>query len=135
MPASNSRRFALRYRGHTWRMPLPGAGVVARLAFAVPGDLTTPTGGYRYNWRIIQELRRLGWQVEVLDLPSGPPCSSAAPRATALPRRSASPAGCPSASGRRACGAAREGRGLRRRAWASALLRQPPAWGARLDAR
>ena len=38
------------------------------LAFAVPGDLDTPTGGYAYDKRMIAELRKLGWDVEVLDL-------------------------------------------------------------------
>ncbi|MDQ8730274.1 glycosyltransferase family 4 protein [Bradyrhizobium sp. LHD-71] len=39
-----------------------------RAAFAVPGSLDTPTGGYAYDKRIITELRALGWQVDVVDL-------------------------------------------------------------------
>ena len=38
------------------------------LAFAVPGDLDTPTGGFAYDKRMIAELRRLGWDVEGIDL-------------------------------------------------------------------
>ena len=42
--------------------------MVKPLAFAVPGDLDTPTGGYVYDKRMIAELRRLGWDVAVIDL-------------------------------------------------------------------
>jgi glycosyltransferase involved in cell wall biosynthesis len=42
--------------------------VVKRVVFAVPGDLDTPTGGYAYDKRIIEELRKLGWDVSVPDL-------------------------------------------------------------------
>jgi glycosyltransferase involved in cell wall biosynthesis len=42
--------------------------VVKRVVFAVPGDLDTPTGGYAYDKRIIEELRKLGWDVSVSDL-------------------------------------------------------------------
>jgi hypothetical protein len=68
---------------------------VGRIAFAVPGDLATPTGGYRYDQRIIHELRRLGWRVDVLDLGDGFPFPSVAQRATALVILSAVPGGCP----------------------------------------
>ena len=35
-----------------------------RLWFLVPGDLDTPTGGYRYDRRIMAGLADLGWHVE-----------------------------------------------------------------------
>ena len=58
---------------HVARALVRGAFVVKRVAFAVPGDLDTPTGGYAYDRRIIAELERLGWQIEVLDLGEGFP--------------------------------------------------------------
>jgi hypothetical protein len=54
--------------------------VVKPLAFAVPGDLDTPTGGYAYDKRMIAELRRLGWNVGVIDLGNEFPRPSAAAR-------------------------------------------------------
>jgi glycosyltransferase involved in cell wall biosynthesis len=69
--------------------------VVRRLAFAVPGDLATPTGGYAYDRRMIAELRRLGWQVDVFDLGFGFPRANAAAKAAAHARLGNAPKGCP----------------------------------------
>jgi glycosyltransferase involved in cell wall biosynthesis len=46
---------------------------VAAVSFAVPGSLDQPTGGYTYDRRVIAELRRLGCEVEVIDLGEGFP--------------------------------------------------------------
>jgi glycosyltransferase involved in cell wall biosynthesis len=63
------------------------------LTFAVPGALTIPTGGYVYDRRMIAELRRLGWTVDVLDLGAGFPDPSPAQRAAAVERLLAIPHG------------------------------------------
>jgi glycosyltransferase involved in cell wall biosynthesis len=47
--------------------------VVKRLAFAVPGSLDTPTGGYIYDRRIVAQLQRMDWQVDVVGLGEGFP--------------------------------------------------------------
>lgn len=57
--------------------------MVGRIAFAVPGDLATPTGGYAYDRRMIAELERLGWQIDVVDLGDGFPWPSDETRAKA----------------------------------------------------
>jgi glycosyltransferase involved in cell wall biosynthesis len=67
--------------------------VVKRAAFAVPGSLQTPTGGYAYDRRIIAELEHLGWHIEVVDLgegfpwPSGDTLSGARDRLLKMPAR------------------------------------------------
>ena len=40
------------------------------LAFVVPGPIDTATGGYRYDRQIVAELRRIGWGVDVHELPA-----------------------------------------------------------------
>lgn len=66
-----------------------------RVAFAVPGDLATPTGGYAYDRRIIAELEHLGWRVDVIDLGEGFPRPTPEQRIAGLAKLSAVPAGCP----------------------------------------
>jgi glycosyltransferase involved in cell wall biosynthesis len=104
------------------------------LAFAVPGDLATPTGGYRYDRRIIQELRELGWHVEVADIGGEFPFPSSAQRATALARLSAVPAGYPIVLDGLAFGALPEAGALRSRTPLIALVHQPLALDPGLDA-
>jgi glycosyltransferase involved in cell wall biosynthesis len=57
--------------------------VVRRFAFAVPGDLATPTGGYAYDRRMIAELQTLGWEIDVVGLGDGFPRPTAAQKAFA----------------------------------------------------
>ena len=66
-----------------------------RVAFAVPGDLATLSGGYGYDRRIIAELRALGWDVDALSLGDGFPRPSAEQRGTALSQLKALPANVP----------------------------------------
>lgn len=66
-----------------------------RVAFAVPGDLNSPTGGYAYDRRMIQELARLGWQVDVVALGEGFPFPSDEQKRTAAARLQRIPPGSP----------------------------------------
>lgn len=57
-----------------------------RAAFVVPGSLETPTGGYAYDRRMIRELKRLGWHIDVLDIGEGFPWPSPATLSAARTR-------------------------------------------------
>jgi len=65
--------------------------VVRRVVFAAPGEWTTPTGGYIYDRRIIEGLRALGWQTEVVDIGDDYPTPSLDTRALARTRLAALP--------------------------------------------
>ena len=57
-----------------------------RAAFVVPGSLETPTGGYAYDRRMICELERLGWHIDVHDIGEGFPWPSPATLSAARTR-------------------------------------------------
>jgi glycosyltransferase involved in cell wall biosynthesis len=69
--------------------------VIGRLVFAVPGDLSTPTGGYAYDRRMITELEQFAQSIAVLDLGEGFPRPDPAIRTAALTRLAAVPPDCP----------------------------------------
>jgi glycosyltransferase involved in cell wall biosynthesis len=69
--------------------------VVNEAVFAVPGELATPTGGYVYDRRIIEELAALGWRIAVVGLGDGFPFPTTDTRAAARARLAALPIGPP----------------------------------------
>jgi glycosyltransferase involved in cell wall biosynthesis len=124
------------WRNHRWIHTVRTSPCDERhLVFAVPGDLATPTGGYRYDRRIIQELQRLGWQVDVADVGDSFPFPSIAQRATALAILSAVPAGRPMVVDGLAFGALPEAGALQSRTPLIALVHQPLALHSGLDTR
>ena len=70
-------------------MPEP----VVEAAFAVPGDLASPTGGYAYARHLLAHLPGCGIRVEHLPLPGGFPAPEDAALAEAADRLASVPAG------------------------------------------
>jgi glycosyltransferase involved in cell wall biosynthesis len=68
---------------------------MAGVTFAVPGSLDQPTGGYKYDRRVIAGLRQRGCQVDVIDLGDGFPRPPPETVHAALPRLCRVPAGQP----------------------------------------
>jgi glycosyltransferase involved in cell wall biosynthesis len=66
---------------------------VVAVAFAVPGSLDQPTGGYAYDRRVIAELRRHGCKVDVIDVGEGFPRPSPDTAREALSRLRGVPGG------------------------------------------
>jgi len=64
-----------------------------RLAFAYPGDLTTLTGGYIYDGRLLEGLEARGWKVLRVGLAAGFPTPSEADLEEAARRLGGLPAG------------------------------------------
>jgi glycosyltransferase involved in cell wall biosynthesis len=69
--------------------------VTRRVAWAIPGEIDTATGGYAYDRHIIAELKRLDWDVELISLGDGFPQPSPARKAEAAVRLRASAAAHP----------------------------------------
>ena len=68
---------------------------MAAVTFAVPGSLDQPTGGYKYDRRVIAGLRQRGCEVDVINLGEGFPRPAPETVHAALPRLRRVPAGQP----------------------------------------
>jgi glycosyltransferase involved in cell wall biosynthesis len=68
---------------------------MAAVTFAVPGSLDQPTGGYKYDRRVIAGLRQRGCEVDVIDLGDGFPRPTRETVDAALPRLRRVPTGQP----------------------------------------
>lgn len=66
---------------------------MAELDFVLPGPIDTATGGYRYDRHLLRELRALGWDVRLHELPAAFPYPDAAALDAAAQRFSAIPDG------------------------------------------
>jgi len=66
-----------------------------QLIFAFPGQLSTPTGGYIYDRKIIEGLKDLGWYVHLLSLGEGFPFPTEQTLAQARNLLAALPVGVP----------------------------------------
>jgi glycosyltransferase involved in cell wall biosynthesis len=110
--------------------------VARRVTWAIPGDIRTVTGGYAYDRRIIAELKRLGWEVELVSLGDGFPRPSAEEKAFAAARLLAAPSQHPIVIDGLAFGALPEAAGaLHRTHRVIALVHHPLALETGLTAR
>lgn len=66
-----------------------------RAALALPGAITTLTGGTIYDRLVVEELRHAGWDMAVITLPEGFPFPTEAAMATACAQLAALPADRP----------------------------------------
>ena len=66
-----------------------------RVTFAIPGDIATLSGGYGYDRRIVAELRRRDWHVDIVGLGDGFPRPDAVQKAAALDLLMAAPVAQP----------------------------------------
>ncbi|MFU8883163.1 MAG: glycosyltransferase family 4 protein [Rhodobacterales bacterium] len=64
-------------------------------ALAVPGDITTLTGGYIYDLRLMEALAHAGRRIRLISLPAGFPFPSPADMSAALEALQSLPADCP----------------------------------------
>src|SRR4051794_7705502 len=68
-----SRGSASRYTSHMWRGPGSKARSVLEVAFAVPGDIDAPTGGYAYARKLSALAPGFGVNLTHIRLPGGFP--------------------------------------------------------------
>ncbi len=100
---------------------------MTHLAFAIPGDLDAPTGGYAYDRRMIAGLRGLGWSVDVVPLGDGFPAPSRDDRNAAMAQLRALPPKYPVVVDGLALGALPEAETLRDSHRLIALVHHPLA--------
>jgi glycosyltransferase involved in cell wall biosynthesis len=100
---------------------------LTHLAFAIPGDLDAPTGGYAYDRRMIAGLRALGWTVDVVPLGDGFPAPSRDDRNAAMVQLRALPSKVPVVVDGLALGALPEAETLRDSHCLVALVHHPLA--------
>ena len=62
------------------------------VVFAIPGELSTPTGGYRYDREVMERLPEFGWRARHLALPGDFPAPSPASLAETARLLAATPA-------------------------------------------
>ncbi len=107
---------------------------MTHLAFAIPGDLDAPTGGYAYDRRMIAGLRKLGWTVDVVPLGDGFPAPSRDDRNAAMAQLRALPSRIPVIVDGLALGALPEAETLRHSHCLVALVHHPLALETGLSA-